>query len=122
MINVDKKCELKELVTYKENHNWYMKAVYETEDEDHIYEVNIPKIKLLVYEEPVLKETLIPNSVINERYINIGFGDLLIDADKSGVFMTKKVVSNKPPKKMTLEEIEKELEYKIELVSKKKGE
>ena len=43
-------------------------------------------------------------------------------SDKDGNYITKKAIGRKPPKKMTLEEIEKELGYKIELVSKKKGE
>ena len=116
------------LELYKEENefggeNYYLKAEYLVEEEYKTSKLTIPKIWL-----PINKNYLSISHgyyhnqyVIPEVTIDLGFGSLTIDKvkDKDGEYCYKYEVIEERAEKMTLEEIEKKLGHKIELVSKK---
>lgn len=118
-------------VTYdKETHELYLRMVYEYEAKDGVHELHIPKMRLGIFGDklPVIGREYMSNiwragcglhefqlyeadfevpdkngnlQKLNERY----FADVLVKEN---------------PVEMTLEEIEKEIGYKIKIVSEKK--
>jgi hypothetical protein len=107
--------ELKHLEMYKEKDTYYLKAVYEHTTKYRKERLIIPKIIL-----PVNPKNVIINHATcynHEANVNIGFGNLPI-LEKDGFSYIVKILEEYP-QKMTLEEIEKKLGYKVEIVSKK---
>lgn len=112
-----------ELYTDKDKsgrNQYYLKAVYEHKTKFRKTECTIPKIYLPVnFGEPAFKIP-IPHCrhIVDENFIDLGFGDLLMVRDKDNVIFTEKVIEEYP-QKMTLSEIEKKLGHKVEIVSEK---
>ena len=107
--------ELKDMKLHTSEDGYYYLSLTYTEDrDDGVYEHYFPKALLNLWNEPVLEI----NSV--ETFLNIGFGSMLLcrNEETGGVYVERKI-KDKPPKKMTISEIEKELGYKIEVVSEK---
>lgn len=104
---------------------YYLKAEYLIEEEYRTVKLTIPKIYL-----PINEENLVINinhgccydSYIQpETTVDLGFGELHLDKvkDQDVTYYYKYEVIDERAEKMTLEEIEKKLGHKIELVSKK---
>lgn len=111
--------KLKDLQLYKElNDKYYLSAVFEQEDETGFYEISVPKIDLEIDASGCyIKED--KQYVVGQLFhtVTVDFGGIELNArpsweDKS--FYNKKLISEKIHE-MTLEEIEKELGYKIKL-------
>lgn len=128
-INMDdlrKKCFLKDAQIYIQDDTRYLKLVYEYEDSYGIHELTIPQVEFpfgsrlgLTYiceNNPELQRLSI-------RLCTVGdFANVYLYDTKSNdglVYYVDKIVKRKP-KKMTLEEIERELGYKVEIVSSRK--
>ena len=130
MINY-KKAELKNIEIYEKFGIYRLKAVYEYENENGRYELTIPNIMLPITKNAIpnisdiFHEHYFNGHYFNEHYIENASGKLRIDkanmvendSDFEGVYFIKTLESF--PKKMTVEEIEKRLGYKIEIVSRK---
>ena len=124
--NLRKKCFLKDAQIYIQDGSRYLKLVYEYEDGYGIHELTIPQVELpfgnrldLTYicdNNPALQRLSI-------RLCTVGdFANVYLYDTKSYdglVYYTDKVIKHKP-KKMTIEEIERELGYKVEIVSSRK--
>ena len=126
MDNLRNKCFLKDAQIYIQDGSRYLKLVYEYEDSYGIHELAIPQVEFpfgnrlnLIYiheDNPALQRLSIrlctEGDVANVYLHNSKSYDGL-------VYYTDKIIKRKP-KKMTLEEIERELGYKVEIVSSRK--
>lgn len=108
---------------YKDGDDLFLWLEYEKEDDDKISKIVIPKVKLNLYNKPNF------NSATHE--VNIGLGVYLpmklaapiTKNGKLGTYVTHYEelikVKEKPPKEMTIEEIEKTLGHKVKIVGEK---
>ena len=124
--NLRKKCFLKDAQIYIQDGSRYLKLVYEYEDGYGIHELTIPQVEFpfgnrldLTYiceNNPKLQRLAI-------RLCTVGdFANVYLYDTKSHdglVYYVDKIIKRKP-KKMTIEEIEQKLGYKIEIVRSKK--
>ena len=124
--NLRKKCFLKDAQIYIQDGSRYLKLVYEYEDSYGIHDLTLPQVEFpfgnrlgLTYiceNNPELQRLAI-------RLCTVGdFANVYLYDTKSHdgfVYYTDKIIKHKP-KKMTIEEIEQKLGYKIEIVSSKK--
>ena len=96
----------------------------EAENEYRKVEITIPRIDLLLNTSriPTINHAYIQNSACSGRFndytIDIFGSTLPLRRDERGNVYYEKVIEEYP-QKMTIEELEKKLGYKIELVSKK---
>ena len=126
MNDIRKNCFLKDAQIYIQDGSRYLRLVYEYEDSYGIHELTIPQVEFpfgnrlnLMYiceNNPALQRLSIrlctEGDVTNVYLHNSKSYDGL-------VYYTDKIIKRKP-KKMTLEEIERELGYKVEIVSSRK--
>ena len=123
-----KNVNFKSLEVYEEVHHgiksYLAKIVIEAENEHRKVEITIPRIDLLVDASriPTINQNFILDSAYTGRFndysIDIFGTTLPLRRDKTGNVYYEKVIEEYP-QKMTLDEIEKKLGHKIELVSKK---
>ena len=126
MNDIRNKCFLKDAQIYIQDGSRYLKLVYEYEHSYGIHELTIPQVEFpfgnrlnLIYiheNNPALQRLsirLCTEGDVTSVYLhNSKSYDGL-------VYYTDKIIKRKP-KKMTIEEIEQKLGYKIEIVSSKK--
>lgn len=111
--------KLKDLQLYKENDKYYLAAVFDQEDEKGVYELSVPKILFPIAPScsmDVDVGTTIFGVKLND-IVAVDFGIVRLYAepfDSSKSLYTKKLISEKTHE-MTLEEIERELGYKIKI-------
>lgn len=107
--------ELKDMKLHKdEKCCYYLSLTYIEDRDDGVYEHYFPNAKLCLWETPILE------THGSEAWLDLGVRKLLLcrDEETGGVYIERKI-KDKQPKKMTISEIEKELGYKIEVVSEK---
>lgn len=124
--NLRKKCFLKDAQIYIQDGSRYLKLVYEYEDSFGIHELTIPQVEFpfgnrlnLIYiheNNPALQRLSIHLCTVGDL-ANVYLYDT--KSDDGLAYYTDKIIKRKP-KKMTLEEIERELGYKVEIVSSRK--
>ena len=126
----DKSAKLKKVEAYKENDRWYLRLIYEyRSDNGEIFEMEIPMLEL-PFTQNVLPDIITYNGTEyswgKDYYIRAFFSDIqgvscilmhegksTIADDAEGCFIRKSIC-----RRMTVEDIEKELGYKIEIVDK----
>lgn len=123
-----KKVEFKSIEVFEDVHNgiesYLAKIVIEAENDYRKVEITIPRIDLLVNTSriPTINHAYIQNSAYTGRFndysIDIFGTTLPLRRDKTGNVYYEKVIEEYP-QKMTLDEVEKKLGHKIELISKK---
>ena len=125
--------ELYNITPFKENECWYLKLIYKYEDEDgNKHTVVIPKVLIPFSQQdlPVIRSSPSYNEYLLERpYIDCRDSMMLYKstcdlASERGVKESAyyfNIITEYATKEMTLDEIEKELGYKVKIVSKKKG-
>ena len=126
MNDIRKKCFLKDAQIYIQDGSRYLKLVYEYEDGYGIHELTVPQVEFPFGNRLNLKPIYEANPALRRVSIRLCTeGDVanvfLYDTKTDDGFMyyTDKIIKHKP-KKMTLEEIEQKLGYKVEIVSSKK--
>lgn len=107
--------ELKDLTLYKENNEYYLKAIYEQTNEIETVIVEIPKIHLPLRAEFTIESYGSRYTFYINYDVDLGFGKLKACMNKDGDVMTYQVKE----KEMTIDEIEKKLGYKIKIVNDK---
>ena len=110
--------KLTKLELYQEDDKYYLRAEYEVITKTSKKKLTIPKIYLqtnMVY--PII-EFAVPSLTTSNATVDLGFGKMEMIQDNDGTVCITKIIEEYP-QKMTLEEIEKKLGYKVELVSKK---
>lgn len=111
--------KLKDLQLYKEDDKYYLSAIFDQEDEAGFYELSVPKILFPIAPNCSIDINVGTNifGVLYNNTVAVDFGVVRLYAnpfDNEGNLYTKKLISEKAHE-MTLEEIEKELGYKIRL-------
>lgn len=104
------KSRLTNLELYSEDGIYYLKAEYEVEDEHRLEKYTFPKLYLPIGD----RFSVYDRCGFQPK---IEFGCLELDALKHDGYIFKIEILKEYPQKMTLEEIEKKLGYKVELVS-----
>lgn len=108
---------IKDVKLVQEKETYYLDLTYECEDDKEVYVMNIPRVELPCFNNPLINVV----SYGDETNATIGFNGgvrLPIHQDMNGALFSKLVVEEKTHK-MTVAEIEKKLGYKIEIVSDK---
>ena len=128
MNDIRNKCFLKDAQIYIQDGSRYLKLVYEYEDSYGIHELTIPQVEFPFGNRLNLIHIYENNPALRRLSIRLCTeGDVtsvyLYDtkSDDGLVYYVDKIIKRKP-KKMTIEEIERELGYKVEIVSNKKEE
>ena len=126
MNDIRNKCFLKDAQIYIQDGSRYLKLVYEYEDSYGIHELTIPQVEFPFGNRLNLIHIYENNPALRRLSIRLCTeGDVtsvyLYDtkSDDGLVYYVDKIIKRKP-KKMTIEEIEQKLGYKIEIVSNKK--
>ena len=126
MDNLRNKCFLKDAQIYIQDDTRYLKLVYEYEDSYGIHELTIPQVEFPFGNRLNLIHICENNPALQRLSVRLCTeGDVtsvyLYDtkSDDGLVYYTDKIIKYKP-KKMTIEEIEQKLGYKVEIVSSKK--
>ena len=121
-----KKCFLKDAQIYIQDGSRYLKLVYEYEDSYGIHELTIPQVEFPFGNRLDLTYICENNPALQRLSIRLctegDVTNVYLHNSKSYdglVYYTDKIIKRKP-KKMTLEEIERELGYKVEIVSSRK--
>lgn len=116
------KSKLADVKVYKEGDKFYLYLEYDQEDDNKITKLVIPKARLDLFDDPDIKKL----SDITE--VNIGVGLYLpLEVAPPPFIEDNKLVKcsthwnvlikeKKPPKEMTIEEIEKVLGHKVKIV------
>lgn len=126
MDNLRNKCSLKDAQIYIQDNTRYLKLVYEYEDSFGIHELTIPQVEfpfgnrlnlIHIYENNPIWQGLSIRLCTEGDVTNVYLHDT--KSDDGVVYYTDKIIKRKP-KKMTLEEIERELGYKVEITSSRK--
>ena len=108
---------LKDLQLYKENNKYYLSALLDQETKKGYYEVSVPRIRLpITFGCSINTETDtyfgVPHRTVT---IDLGFAELSVEPfDDDNNYYTEKCIGEKVHE-MTLDEIEKELGYKVKL-------
>ena len=123
MDNLRNKCFLKDAQIYIQDGSRYLKLVYEYEDSYGIHELTIPQVEFPFDNRLDLIYICENNHALRRLSIRLctegDVTNVYLHDTKSYdglVYYTDKIIKHKP-KKMTLEEIERELGYKVEIVS-----
>lgn len=122
--------ELTSITPFKEDDCWYLKLIYKYEDENGKHTVVIPKTSIPFNQRylPVIKSSPSYNEYLFEcPYIDCSDSMMLYKstcdlASERGVKEPAcyfDIVTEYATKEMTLDEIEKELGYKVKIVNKK---
>lgn len=124
--NITTSCFLKDAQIYTQYGVRYLRLVYQYEDDNGIHELTIPQVEFPFGNRLNLKH--IYGAIPAQRRVSIR---LCTEGDVANVYLhdtkshdglvyyTDKIIKRKP-KKMTIEEIEQKLGYKVEIVSSKK--
>lgn len=126
MDNLEKNCFLKDAQIYIQDGSRYLKLVYEYEDGYGIHELTIPQVEFPFGNRLGLTYICENNPALQRLSIHLctegDVANVYLHNSKSYdglVYYTDKIIKRKP-KKMTIEEIERELGYKVEIVSSRK--
>ena len=126
MDNLRNKCSLKDAQIYIQDGSRYLKLVYEYEDGYGIHELTIPQVEFPFGNRLDLTYICENNPALQRLSIHLctegDVANVYLHNSKSYdglVYYTDKIIKRKP-KKMTIEEIERELGYKVEIVSSRK--
>ena len=126
MDNLEKNCFLKDAQIYIQDGSRYLKLVYEYEDSHGVHELTIPQVDFPFGNRLGLTYICENNSALQRlsiRLCTVGdFANVYLHDTKSYdglVYYTDKIIKHKP-KKMTIEESERELGYKVEIISSRK--
>ena len=126
MDNLRNKCFLKDAQIYIQDGSRYLKLVYEYEDSYGIHELTIPQVEFPFGNRLNLTYICENNPALQRLSIRLCTGGDLTNvylydtkSDDGLVYYVDKIIKRKP-KKMTLEEIERELGYKVEIISSRK--
>ena len=124
--------ELYSISPFKEDGRWYLKLIYKYENENGKHTVVIPKASLPFNQQclPIIRSSPSYNEYFLERpYIDCSNSimlykstcDLAIERGVKDPAYYFDIITEYATKEMTLDEIEKELGYKVKIVNRKKG-
>ena len=126
MNDIKNKCFLKDAQIYIQDGSRYLKLVYEYEDSHGVHELTIPQVEfpfgnrlnlIYIHENNLALQRLSIRLCTDGDVANVYLHDT--KSYDGLVYYTDKIIKHKP-KKMTIEEIERELGYKVEIVSSRK--
>lgn len=124
-IGNEPKIELTDVQLYKEGKEYYLRLKYRKENLNGIYEIEIPKVALGIRQNGLRINTVVEESCyfgVNPRRFDRL--DLCIDSmfailDNEEGYRIKETIIEEKKRKMTVSDIEKELGYKVEIISNK---
>lgn len=113
--------ELKNIKLIKEDGNYYLDVTYHYENEKGIYKFNMPRVLLPFpkYCIPFINRGMMESEaeLVLNRDLRLPIREF---NDGNNFYFLKEVPIRLKPRKITVAEIEKELGYKIEIVSEEK--
>lgn len=124
--------KLTNIVPFKEDNRWYFKLVYKYEDKKGKHTVVIPKALVPFAQEYIPRINYLgpfcEKSVHDFPYINCrdsmllheSVCDLAIERGLKTPACCFDIITEYAPREMTLDEIEKELGYKVKIINKEK--
>lgn len=107
------KSRLTNLELYEMAGSYYLRAEYEVEDEYKVQKHTLPRLYLPIGDHFIINQ----HPHWHGYDIKVDFGELQLDVLEQDGYTYKVETIKEYPKKMTLEEIEKKLGYKVEIVS-----
>lgn len=124
MTNIDT-AELVNIIPFKDDNNWYLKLIYEYENHTDKHVVVIPKAALPFPQKelPTLESLTYGDGICN-TYISCNSSMVLYKSDctlatergiKDPAYYFD-IVTESTPREMTIDEIEKELGYKVRII------
>ena len=124
--------ELYSIIPFKEDGRWYLKLIYKYENENGKHTVVIPKASIPFNQQclPIIRSFPSYNECLVEYpYIECGDSmilhkstcDLAIERGVKEPAYYFNIITEYATKEMTLDEIEKELGYRVKIVNRKKG-
>ena len=118
---MNEKTTLKNAELYKEDGQYYLKFIYEVENDAEVSEITIPKALLPIRQNScILNYPTVFHGIVDPPTIGLNDNiELALYKDEKGIYYTKKVIKEKTHE-LTLDEIEKKLGYKVKIVNKKK--
>lgn len=121
MNDKDWKYKLTKLELHNEGNEYYLEAEYDTENTREKGIIHIPKIPLYIAKTPKIDlymEEICDRTILRKTCcVDLGFGDISLRPNEKEPYYTYRVTEKKV-KEMSLEEIEKQLGYKVKIVSK----
>lgn len=120
--------ELYSITPFKENERWYLKLIYKYENENGKHTVIIPKAAIPFAQGslPIIKSSSYNEYLFEHPYMNSDYPMSLYNsvcdlANERGVKQPSyyfDIITEYATKEMTIDEIEKELGYKVKIVNK----
>lgn len=128
---MNEKSKLKRAELYQEDGAYYLRLKYVIENDRATYELYIPKVDigLVAGWYPILESSTTYDTkyiedncklVLRGREFDVRRGDLCVGGNTYGNILFLRRIIDEKTKKMTVADIEKELGYKIEIVSEDK--
>ena len=113
------RAKIKNVKLVQEKETYYLDLTYECENDKEVYVLNIPRVELPYFDNPLINVVSHDDITLASGTISFYPGGIFtIKQNKNGTLFSKIVVKEKTHK-MTVAEIEKKLGYKIEIVSDK---
>lgn len=119
---MNEKTVLKNAELYKEDGFYWLKLIYEVEDDKEVAEIFIPKVSLpLRLNECALNHATMFHGIVDPPTISLHEGiELTVHKDKDGIVYGKRVLKEKVHE-LTMDEVEKKLGFKVKIVNKPVG-
>ena len=123
--------ELTSIIPFKEDNQWYLKLIYKYENKDGKHTVVIPKTSIPFNQQcpPVIKSYPSYNKYLECPYIVCSDSlklykstcDLAIERGVKEPAYYFNIITEYATKEMTLDEIEKELGYKVKIINREEN-
>lgn len=122
MIKYGITAELSDIIPFKQKEQWYLRLIYKYEDKQGKHTVIFPKASIPIPQcslPPVNYTTDGPYiDCISSMFLREAVCGLAIERDVKEPACCFDIITEYATKEMTLEEIEKELGYKVKIVNK----
>lgn len=122
MIKYENAAELSDIIPFRQKEQWYLRLIYKYEDKQGKHTVIIPKASIAIPQcslPPINYTTDGPYiDCINSMFLHEAVCGLAIERGVKEPSCYFDIITEYATKEMTLDEIEKELGYKVKIINK----